>query len=77
MTTSKINEVGAAILMGCGAFILLVGVFGALYAFVIMLLWNALVPDIFHLVTITFWQAWGLFILSALLFKTFTGPSKK
>ncbi|MDR1938020.1 MAG: hypothetical protein LBQ73_05935 [Tannerellaceae bacterium] len=35
---------------------------------VVMLLWNALVPDIFGLATISFWQALGLFILARLLF---------
>lgn len=36
----------------------------------VMLLWNALMPDIFGLPTISFWQAIGLNILSSILFKT-------
>lgn len=36
-----------------------------------MLLWNALLPDIFGLTTITFWQALGLVILSKILFSGF------
>lgn len=40
----------------------------ALFSYIVMLLWNALIPDIFHLGMITFWQAAGLLILSKLLF---------
>lgn len=42
----------------------------ALIAFggAIMYLWNWLIPDIFGLTTINFWQAAGLFILSRILF---------
>ncbi len=38
---------------------------------VIMFLWNWLIPSIFHLTAITFWQAAGLFALSRLLFGGF------
>jgi hypothetical protein len=34
----------------------------------LMYLWNWLMPELFHLPTITFWQALGLFILSRFLF---------
>jgi hypothetical protein len=42
----------------------------AIFAFglIVMLLWNALMPDIFHLGEITYWQALGLLLLSKLLF---------
>jgi hypothetical protein len=43
--------------------------FIALCGWVVMLLWNWLMPDIFGLKQVTYWQAWGLFILSSLLFK--------
>jgi len=36
--------------------------------FVVMLLWNALVPDLFHGPVLTFWQAVGLFVLLHILF---------
>jgi Ca2+/H+ antiporter, TMEM165/GDT1 family len=37
-----------------------------------MLLWNALLPGIFHNIgTITYWQAFGIFILSRILFGGF------
>jgi len=38
-------------------------------AFPVMWLWNALVPDLFHLGPITFWQALGLNLLCSILFK--------
>ena len=40
----------------------------ALVSFVVMQLWNNLLPDILHVGTITFWQAMGIFILSKILF---------
>lgn len=39
-----------------------------LFAYVTMLLWNALLPEIFNLTTISFWQAAGLLILARLFF---------
>ena len=45
----------------------------ALFTTAIMLLWNALIPSIFGLATINFWQALGLFVLSRILFGGF-GP---
>lgn len=40
---------------------------------VVMLLWNALLPDLFHLPLIHFWQALGLLILAKILFGGFRG----
>lgn len=34
-----------------------------LYALIIMLLWNTIVPNVFTLTTITYWQALGLRLL--------------
>ncbi|MCU0277146.1 MAG: hypothetical protein MUF02_09925 [Acidobacteria bacterium] len=42
-----------------------------LFGWVVMLLWNWLMPDIFGLKRLTYWQAWGLLILSHILFKSF------
>jgi hypothetical protein len=42
--------------------------FLALLSYIVMLLWNALIPVIFHLTVITFWQAAGILILSKILF---------
>ena len=40
----------------------------ALVGFVVMSLWNALIPVIFHVGVITFWQAVGIFTLCKILF---------
>ena len=40
----------------------------AAFSVLIMALWNVLMPVIFHLPVINFWQAAGLLILSRLLF---------
>lgn len=45
----------------------------ALVGLVVMSLWNALMPDIFHLPAIGYWQALGLFILGRLLIGGFSG----
>ncbi len=43
-------------------------------SFLVMSLWNALLPGIFMVKTITFWQALGLLVLSKLLFGGFRPP---
>ena len=43
----------------------------AVVSFVVMRLWNALMPSIFGLHTIGYWQALGLLVLSKLLFGGF------
>jgi len=54
-----------------------VALFGALavavVSFVVMSLWNVLMPGIFAVHAITFWQALGLLALSKLLFGGFRG----
>lgn len=40
----------------------------ALFVWIAMLLWNSLMPGIFHLPQINYWEAAGLLILSRLLF---------
>ena len=46
------------------------------FGYVIMKLWNWLMPMIFGLPTLTFWQAAGLFILSKLLLGGIGGGGK-
>ncbi|MCC3157951.1 DUF3106 domain-containing protein [Hymenobacter sp. 15J16-1T3B] len=53
--------------------ILAVAFFVALAGFVVMSLWNWLMPYLFHLPTVSFAQALGLFILSKLLLGGFRG----
>jgi hypothetical protein len=42
---------------------------------VVMYLWNAILPDLFGLRTITFWQALGLLALCRILFGGFGGDT--
>lgn len=63
---------GVAFLM-----ILIVAGMGVLFAIPTQWLWNNLIPSIFQLREITFLEAWGLLILSALLVKSTTGHSSQ
>jgi hypothetical protein len=45
-----------------------------LFGFVVLWLWNWLMPEIFGLGKITFWQSWGLIVLAHILFKSFPHP---
>ncbi|HEV2109826.1 MAG TPA: hypothetical protein VGT99_00620 [Gammaproteobacteria bacterium] len=44
-----------------------------LFGYVAMSLWNWLMPDIFGLRTISYWQAFGLLVLSWIFFGRFRG----
>ncbi len=55
-------------------FLPLVMLFIALFGWVVMGLWNWLMPTLFGLKTITYWQGLGLFILAKILFGGFRGP---
>ncbi len=52
--------IGGIALAACMAF---------LFGWLVMLLWNWLMPAIFGLPAITYWQAWGLLLLSHILVK--------
>jgi hypothetical protein len=55
------------------AFLVLGLAFIAVLSFVVMSLWNGLVPGLFHGPTLQFWQAVGLLILCRILFGGFRG----
>jgi hypothetical protein len=44
-----------------------------LIGFIVMNLWNAILPAVIHVSAITFWQAVGLLLLSKILFGGFRG----
>jgi len=50
-----------------------VTVFIAIFSFVLMKLWNWLMPGLFGLHLITYWQAIGILILSKIIFGGFRG----
>jgi hypothetical protein len=65
-TTSKHNWKKKRLL-----FIPLMIIGAGLMVFLVMTLWNWLMPAIFGLITLTFWQAAGLLLLSKLLLSGF------
>lgn len=58
-----------------GGAVALAGLF-ALVAAVVMWLWNWLMPELFRLPHIGFWQAAGILVLSHLLFKGGSGHGR-
>jgi len=58
------------------AFLGMVAIVVVLLGYPLMLLWNWLMPVIFDLPEITFWQAIGLNLLSTILFKSTTTIKK-
>ena len=58
----KTGFIAGAIVLGAGAFVL--------FTFVVMWLWNWLMPEIFRLGMITFWQAAGILLLSKIIFSS-------
>ena len=50
-------------------------ILGLLTALPVYLLWNWLMPELFHLPIITFWQALGIAVLSSILFKSSSSKS--
>jgi len=54
---------------------LIAAIVGLVIALPVMLLWNWLMPTLFGLTTVTYFQAYGLYILSVLLFKGSTSSS--
>jgi len=53
--------------------LLLVTLAATVFSFVVMWLWNWLMPAVFGLHVVSFWQALGLLVLSRILFGGFRG----
>lgn len=64
-TKNKIIEIIIAFLITISIFAIVL--FGL--GFIVMLLWNWLMPVIFGLTTITIWQSFGLILLSSFLLR--------
>jgi hypothetical protein len=74
-----LSQITTLILGGLALFASFAGLLvflGLLWSIPTMLLWDFLMPEIFGLTTITIWQAWGLNILSGILFKSKTKEKK-
>lgn len=65
--------VGGVLIGGVALMVL----FAALLSLPVWLLWNWLMPVIFGLAKITWFQAWGLLVLCGFLFKSTSVPSSK
>ena len=48
--------------------IILAGLMAFLFGWVVMLLWNWIMPAVFGVATITYWQGFGIFFLAKILF---------
>ena len=59
----SIKQIGVWVFLG----IIAAAGFAFIFAFIVMFLWNRLMPDIFGLVQISYFQAFGLVILARLL----------
>jgi hypothetical protein len=70
------DSIGAAILVVIGALTLSFSLM-CLWAWIVMLLWNWIAVSLFGAPVLTFWVAFGLRLLCALLFKSKTAVNKK
>ena len=50
--------------------------FALVFGWLVMILWNWLMPMIFHLGEITYWQSFGIVILAKLIFGGIGGPPR-
>lgn len=67
-----------ATVLGWTMIVLLLGAaLSLVFAIPVYYLWNWLMPELFHLPTVTLWQALGLTLLCWLLFKSNTSGSSK
>ena len=66
----KVMRVLAYVVLG----IVVAALFALVFGFVLKWLWNWLMPDIFGLRQISYWQAFGLLVLAKLLFGRFSHP---
>lgn len=65
----KILIVSGGIAVATGLFIL--------FGHIMMWLWNWLMPKLFKLPRIVFWEAWGILVLSRILFGRFGGGDNR
>lgn len=66
----------SSIFLGALGLIGVIGIILIALGLPLMLLWNWLMPTLFGLPIITFWQAVGLNFLSTILFKSYNIKSK-
>ncbi len=64
----KVFVVSGLVILGTGLLFL--------FGLVTMALWNRLMPEIFGLKPLTYWQAWGVLALSCILFGKTAGGGR-
>lgn len=69
---TKFYEILGKMVMALVGFLAIVAVGALLTGFPLMWLWNWLMPMLFGLKVLTFWQAWGVSVLCSILFKSST-----
>ena len=72
---NRAGHIARGLLFGIGG-LAFAALLALIMGWVLMLLWNWLMPDIFGLPLIGYWQAWGLILLSHLLFKGGAGHGR-
>lgn len=50
--------------------------FALVFGWLVMILWNWVMPEIFHLGVITYWQAFGIVVLAKLIFGGIGGSGR-
>jgi hypothetical protein len=70
---SKVFRIFGFTLMG----LFFAALFALVFGFLVKWLWNWLMPAVFGLGVITYWQAFGILLLSKILFSGFGGHHKK
>lgn len=63
--------------LGCAGVIALVAAVISLVAYLFMLLWNAVVPALFHGPVLSFWMALGLWVLLGMIGNLFRSNNSK
>jgi hypothetical protein len=66
----------ANVLVVIGLLFVYIAAYAVLAALPVMWLWNWLMPYLFNLPTISFWQSFGLLVLCGALFKSSSSSSK-
>jgi hypothetical protein len=72
----RMNKIYKSIGMGMVG-LMLIALFALLGGVFVMLLWNWLMPMLFNLQTINFWEGWGISCLCGLLFRGTTTVNNK
>ena len=68
-------QVILGLIIGCFIVAALALILALPMGWLVMMLWNAVLPALFGVSAITFWQSVGLYLLCTILFKTFSSNS--